>query len=247
MLRGLALVFVLILVMSNLMMLESALAQSMPKPSTPQFSLKVVNASEVSANYWVDPVGGQNMTVPSNYIVHYVIEMTIKNQPFVSYNYNGQNISLFYNVRMKESPMENWTTIYEASLRFPYQSNSDNTVLLFPIEDDSQNYAILSYYWASRDYDSPLRGISLSGAQVDFQADAMIGYVSRTIEFNSWHFTGQTSDWSNTQTAAIPVIFSDSLPTPTPSVPEFSWLAIMSLLAASFFVAIKLKQSKVNY
>jgi hypothetical protein len=35
-------------------------------------------------------------------------------------------------------------------------------------------------------------------------------------------------------------------PTPTPTVPELSWLAILPLLAAIFFVAIRLKQTKTN-
>jgi hypothetical protein len=64
-----------------------------------------------------------------------------------------------------------------------------------------------------------------SGGQVDFQVEAMIGYVYRSYDPNAtdpfgmfpWVFAGETSGWSSTQTVTIPVSSTPS-PSPTPSI-----------------------------
>jgi hypothetical protein len=56
------------------------------------------------------------------------------------------------------------------------------------------------------------------GEQVDFQVEAMIGYIHRVHNPNStsmstiypWRFTGETSGWSETQTLTINVPLSPS-------------------------------------
>jgi hypothetical protein len=71
------------------------------------------------------------------------------------------------------------------------------------------------------------------GIAVDFQVQALIGYVHRYPIINSEIFNGTESDWSNTQTITIPETSSSTSPnpTPTPNVPEFSSLTILLLLS----------------
>ena len=67
-------------------------------------------------------------------------------------------------------------------------------------------------------------GFSLTfpaGDQVDFQVEAMIGYVHRDVSqaFAPWVFTGEKSDWSNTRTLSLPT--ASSPPTPSPETTPF--------------------------
>jgi hypothetical protein len=87
--KALSLLIVAVLVTSSLTILESAYAQSIPKPSVPEFSLKVV----------ADPYD----VAPTN------VEITIKNQPFTSYiDASGNYTSLYYNVRFKGHYSGEW-------------------------------------------------------------------------------------------------------------------------------------------
>jgi hypothetical protein len=66
---------VVILAVSSLIMVEFVSAQSIPKPSVPEFTLKIV--------------------------AHQSIEVTIKNQPFTSFSANGSTVSLSYQIQIK--------------------------------------------------------------------------------------------------------------------------------------------------
>jgi hypothetical protein len=70
--RGLALALILILAVSSLIIVESAFAQSIPKPSVPEFSLQFVGS-------------------PYNALV-----VTVKNQP-----YDSDYTEMYYNIRLK--------------------------------------------------------------------------------------------------------------------------------------------------
>jgi hypothetical protein len=56
-------------------------------------------------------------------------------------------------------------------------------------------------------------------------------------QFTNYPFTGAESGWSNTQTVTIGNAIST---TPTPSVPEFSWLTLLPLFASALLVAVVL-------
>jgi hypothetical protein len=103
-------------------------------------------------------------------------------------------------------------------------------------------------------------------AQLDFQVEAVLYYEGRIKVYQLWYdFTGsivdgyisdQGSGWSNTQTISLadglvsvstssnPTISPSS--TPSPTVPEFSWLAIVPLFASSLFIAVILTHRKLN-
>jgi hypothetical protein len=144
-----------------------------------------------------------------------VVEVTIKNQPFTSYYDDslGQHVFLDYNIRLKGYFEGGWTEFYRASDGYLHQwSDSDYTVRTLRTEIGT------GITIALRD------GFSLTfpaGVQVDFQVEAMIGYVHRDISqaFAPWVFTGEKSGWSNTQTLALST--ASSPPTPSPETTPF--------------------------
>lgn len=212
-----------------------------PTPSVPEFTAKYVNSSyEVPTSYSTDPYTGQNVTHPSYYVDNESIVVTIKNQAFASFidNINGApwNISLFLNVREKGHYAENWTEIYYAD-DYLYQTNSDYTTVAYSLtQNDFQFGNDLS-----------------SGGQVDFQVEALIGYVDRDFSHGFFDapyvFNGQTSGWSNTQTVTVsgnvPLNSASPNPTTTPTIPEFHFIIpIIIFLIATTVIGVVLVKRK---
>jgi hypothetical protein len=175
------------------------------KPSVPEFTLRYVdNSFDVppSTSASTNPYTGEtsNITTAGHYVENRTIELTIKNQPFTSYESNGQIINFYYNVRIKGYYAQNWTTVY----------NPDSD---FIIQDSNYSYTKISDFPYSFGEDL------LQGGQVDFQVEALIGSVNRDASQSlaPWVFDGQTSGWSNTQTVTIPA----SAPTATPNTSTF--------------------------
>ncbi len=145
-------------------------AKAIPEPSVPQFTVRVGDEK--------------------------AIEVTIDNQEFFPYYdaSSGWNISLFYNVRIKDHSEQNWTALYRTE-DVPVESSTDQTVLSYPLTDDNSSEYVLG---------DVMRKFP-NGSRVDFQVEAMIGYIHRVQQgnFAPYYFVGQESDWSNTRTLAI--------------------------------------------
>lgn len=196
------------------MMVESAFAQSIPKPSVPEFNLELI----------VSP--------PESHFVNQTIELTITNQPLTHYyeTSSGWNTTFYYNVQIKTNQHNwsaNWSTLYTID-ELPRPSKNNYTVLSYP---SGQPQAENLYSLGDRLLDLP------PGSQIEFQVDAMIGYIHRDVRpLAPYLFTGEESGWSNTQTITIPETSTSTSPspnpTPTPTVPEFSLLAILALFSA---------------
>ena len=242
-----SLLLVVILAVSSLIMVESALAQSITKPSVPEFTLKYVdNSYDVppTTTSTTDPYTGKTITTttPGYRVEKKSIEITVTNQPFTSYSdAEGHLISLFYNVRFKGhfGGESTWTTPFYKTIRngeYGFtarnpQSNSGYTIISVPSE-----FRV--------------------GDVVDFQVQTLEGFHTPweplPMPMGTSQFTGQSSDWSNTQTITIgqtstsnptpnptqtPTNAISTTPTPalnsttpTPTVPEFSSLTIPLLL-----------------
>jgi hypothetical protein len=214
---GKSFVFVLILIMAisslSLIMIKPADAQT-SKPSVPEFSLKLIDFSGAKA-----------------------IELSIKNQPFESYQDNGQTISLYYNVHFKLHNSDSWTALYYCGDVFPTHSTSEYIKLDYPLtltSPGSSSYYLLkekagNYYILSQ--------IS-ANEQVDFRVQAMEGYLT------SASFTGQTSNWTYIQTITIPATASSPDPRSTPTVPEFPQLAILLtfIITMTLVISTKIKR-----
>jgi hypothetical protein len=225
--KGFSLLLVVILVASSLLMVESATAQSIPKPIIPEFSVQFVdNSYDVPTTHTIDPYTGQEITNQGYHVENKSIEVKIKNQPFETFkNEYDQTINLYYNIRIKGYFEENWTELYRPVYGFPQQSkDSDYTVFSYTWEENGES--------SIGTWEITLR----AGAKANFQVEAMIGYVADAGPFSDRssreYFKGETSGWSNTQTITIGEASVSTSPnsTPTPIVPEFSSLAIPLLL-----------------
>jgi hypothetical protein len=116
--KGFALFFILIMGISSLslLMFKPAIAQTITKPSVPQFTLNLIGLSQV--------------------------QIIIENQPLVL---TMSNESLYYNIRVKEHNSDNWTELYTNNRpdlpilkgTIPIQSDSQNTTL---------DYSAYGYY-----------------------------------------------------------------------------------------------------
>ncbi|MGZ4851048.1 MAG: hypothetical protein ACXV2C_06690, partial [Candidatus Bathyarchaeia archaeon] len=151
---------------------------------------------DVPDSYIISPTTGKNITIPGVHIDKRAIVITIKNQPFTTY-YDaniGGNISLYYNVQAKQHSAENWTVQYANFEDVPVRTDSENTTIVYPLYDENSN----SYSIA---IEGLVNGFPCD-AQVDFQVEAMEGYITRVfvMPFIPYRFFGQTSSWSNTQT-----------------------------------------------
>ena len=245
-----SLLLVLILAVSSLIMAKPAFAQTpipspvpIPTPSVPEFTVKFVDASyDVAPTSSIDPYTGQNITNQGYHVENRTIELTIQNQPFDSYIANGQNISFYFNVREKGHYEENWTIVYSPDLGYLTESNSEYTVTSYSLDEN------VFPFWNE---------ISSSGGQVDFQVQALIGYVSRIynpnatlqIDMYPWAFTGETSGWSNTQTVNVPSNSTSASTSPnltsTPTVPEFPTLVILPLFALLILLSIAFIRKRI--
>ncbi len=210
----------------NLTMINCSSAL-VPKPSVPEFALKFADHSyEIPTTYSTDPYTGENVTHAGYHVQSITLEVTIKNQPFVPYDEGGWRIEFFYNIREKGHYSEDFMELYRPSDGYPTQSNSEYTVVSLGTLGENG----LSLATNAKMFDVP------SGGQMDFQVEAMIGYVSRVYNPNAtgpfdiypWVFTGETSGWSNTQTLDIPVSttsLEDSTsqtPSSTPNPPSWT-------------------------
>ena len=225
-----SLLLVLLLIAPSLILVESAFAQSIPKPTVPEFTAKYVDRSyTIPATTTINPYNGQNVTNPSYYVENRTLEIAIRNQPFTPYIDSSSGaqwqITLMYQIRTKGHFAQDWTNLSFVDDGFFAASNSEYTTVSYSIGEGS--------VW----------GNLQANDQVDFQVEAMIGYVHRTIGFMSWFFTGESSDWSPTQTVTIPETSASTSPNPTPTstVPELSWLAVVTLLVGMLSAALILK------
>jgi hypothetical protein len=140
-------------------------------------------------------------------------------------------------------------------------------------QSNVSNYTEISFAF-SGNYDAIGGNVSLGanpdvGGQVDFQVQALIGYLDRIPNPNhdspmfnllspDYNFTGETGDWSNTQTITIPASSTSAsdvsatstltaTPTSTLAAPELSWLAIVPLLLSVFSVAVIVRHRKAKH
>ena len=207
---------------SSLLMVRAAPeSASKPKPSVPEFTVKFVDKSyDVPPTYEIDQYTEENVTVKEGYHVdNRSIEFTFKNQLFASYNdSSGNNIQLYYNFRFKGSYGDEWTYYPEDSnwrtvIHYGGGIQVDDTKIYPPFYTASNSdYTVVSLRLGLL---GPPVGSQVipDGTEVNFQAQALIGYFDRN-EYGYYILTGESSDWSNTQTITIG---ESQTPTPSPT------------------------------
>ena len=102
--KATTIILTIIIVTSSLLLIPLVNAQTIPKPSVPEFTLKYVdNSYDVPSTYGIDPFTGKNVMTQAGYhIQNKSIEVIVKNQPFSSYrNENNSLIELHYYILTK--------------------------------------------------------------------------------------------------------------------------------------------------
>jgi hypothetical protein len=190
-----SLLLIVFLAVSNLINIESASAQTMHKPSVPEFTLKLIdNSYDVAPTTKVNPYTGKTETSRGYHVkCDPEIDIIIKNQPFTG---------LYYQVQTKGHFSQDWRTI--GGWRMEAGDNIENQYNQYQRQNYSDQYTILRY-----DYNGNLP----SEGQMDFQVEALIGSVTvggdsdhsalYNIFYPTYTFSGVTSGWSDTQTISI--------------------------------------------
>ena len=212
--------------------------ETIPKPSVPQFTLKFDDQSY--------------FTTSNEYIDKRTVRVVINNQNFTAYKANGTVVQLDYNIQWKNHSESSWHTYGPNNtwlIPVHYYLNSTNAnQSSYPIPQTSTLNYILGKYNDGLTIDN-----FTANQQIDFQVKALIGYTEpadqptpyisngRTKYVLLYVFVGKESDWSNTQTLAIPETSPTIAPTPnptsTPTVPEFSSWIIPLLLTITLALA----------
>ncbi|MCW3998872.1 MAG: hypothetical protein NWE93_01375 [Candidatus Bathyarchaeota archaeon] len=213
---------------------QPVFAQTIVKP--PEFTLELVDHSydvPPTTKSTTDPYTNKTTvtTVPGYHVDNKTIDATIKN--------NGAS---FYNFRYKPTyGNDRWSY---------YPFNEFGNYIIIPSAIDLSNiinasttdYTVVSLTFLPKNI--PEEG------QIDIQIQGLLGYFEKnpsgmrgagfpTYDFK---FVGERSDWSPTQTFKMPAT-SDS-PSPTPTVPEFSWLVIVPLLLSILLVTLIVRYRK---
>jgi hypothetical protein len=164
---------------------------SIPKPSVPEFTLKLVdNSYDVPATYGIDQWTGETVVVEEGrHVSNISIVITIKNQAFTPCVGTDGNVTmLYYKVRVKGQFTENWTELNY----YIEASDSEYTMKYYLYGRWSDQHVLMQIPW---------------GSKVDFQVQALIGHVQAAYrDYAPWPygyyeaFTGEKGEWSNTQT-----------------------------------------------
>jgi hypothetical protein len=183
------LLLIAVLTLLSLTIVGFAFAQSISKPSIPEFTAEFVDHSYiVPASTTIDPYNGEQITHPSYTVENKTIDITIKNQPIVRPdNYTN----LFYNIREKGYFEGNWSELFHIT-----NKTNDNALH----RQSGSEYTVIS-----------IPDTFPQGGKVDFQVEAVIATAHpfwSGSNFGIW--TWEESGWSNTQTVIVLISSSSS-------------------------------------
>jgi len=174
----------MLLVAASLFALELTVAQSIPKPSIPEFLITYKDDSyDIQASTSIDPFTGKTLTNPAQHIQNETIQIAIKNQT-IPFGF------LYYDVRIRGPFSGNWTDIAHVQAN-PF---SEYTVLTYALEGNN----------ASGNFGGNLK-ISSSGGIVEFQVQAQVWHYEQSDGlFKTWYLVlADSSDWSGTTTVTF--------------------------------------------
>jgi len=241
----------------TLLTVEPTSAQTIPKPSVPEFTLKYIdNSYEVQPTYGIDPYTGKNVLTQDGFKVqNKSIEMKISNPPFTPYkDSNGHLLLLVYEVRWKPHFGSEWDGFW---LNYELATNSRFIGATEILETPNAQFTVFAFGFKGNNGSTPFYGTMRindipNDGQEDFQVRAYIGYVGsfsstdiygRSNDYTAW-VTGESSGWSNLQTINIPDgSVSSSTPNPSPTtVPEFPFVTVFFLFAVIPLITILVKK-----
>ena len=193
------LLLITVLAASSLIIISSAFAQSITKPSIPEFTAEYVdNSYDIAPTYTTDPyTNNKVIQTYGDHVDNRTVVITIKNEPFTPFtDSDGNTINMFYNVCYKGSFGQYWTRVYGV----------ERMVSNYDIPDNKYGYKIQDY---SSQNTVVLINSPPSQGQMDIQVEALQGYTNRTGEGHIifdvvWYtFYGEESGWSDIQTLTV--------------------------------------------
>lgn len=241
--RLFSLLLLFTIAVSSLITVESAAAQSIPKPSVPEFTVQYVdNSYDVSTqqhpvsstNPYTGEITNSTSVVYGYHVDNRTIVLTITRQPFTEYQSNGQNINLFYDVRFKgHYGQQEWIGLFNPD-------NSYSPSIEGMTSESTADYTTYSFQIGGSE--NAFGADINNGGKVDFQVEALIGSIHRDASqaLAPWVFDGQESGWSNTQTITVP----SASASPSPTVPEFSIFAVFLLFVIPLIATLLIRKPK---
>jgi len=210
--KSLCLLFV-VLSAASLLVIQPTTAQSIAKPSVPEFTLKYV------------------------YRFGNTIDVIIENQPFTSITLpDGHITELRYFVHAENQFS---TSPIKINTKFPLQDSTSVS---------NQTIVTMTSERLVVDFPYPNGWFLIIDGKMDFKVNAEIGYRDFINNSTRYYFhVLEESGWSPTQTISLPdgAITISNSPTPSPTVPELSWLALLPLCLIVLTVALTLKHKQV--
>lgn len=255
--KSFALILTLIVITPSLTIpiIKTANAQTITKPSVPEFTITVNDHSyyepSTTPSYYTDPYTGEKHLIKEGQEGHSVqngtIDLTIYTQKLDDYSVQGNSVSLYFRVAYKGHFEPSWNYF------LPDYGFYGNDSQYLHASQDGINKVQFGFGQFSFDfgeyksiYIPPSFGEIEEGGQIDFKVEAFVGHTSaskyatqRGLE-TYYAYIGESSGWSDVQTVSVPdgkvTIAGSTDPTPTATLPELSLLVILPLLLAVFSV-----------
>ncbi len=264
--KYLSLFLVVALAASSILIVKSTYAQSIPKPSVPEFTLKYADHSyDMQPTYEIDPyTGKETLKQAGHHAQNVSIVVNIKNQQFTPSEVNGSTLQLYYRLQLKGHFENKWQPLRGGD----YIPASSSTVANGLKDPNSPTTVVVLGFDSNEDNagaNEILIGVPIKG-KIDFQVQSALGIfvtLESTDRFGRTHdfeaFSGESSSWSNTETISLPdgeISISPSqnptltpspspdVTSPTPSVPEFPLLALLPCIVIVPFIAAVIKRKQ---
>jgi hypothetical protein len=229
-----AVLLTIIIVTSYLILLAAKpiSAQTTPTPSVPKYTLQYVDGSyDVPTTHTIDPYTGETIIHQGYRVNETIFEMVIQNQLNPIDN-------LYYAIGVKGHYSTEWISFFDLSESLPRQDpTATQTIIRLGILDEDG----LTLQGAHKSITIPFCG------KEDIRVQALIGSIGRNASapMAPYTFYGTQSDWSPVQTITVPSASSVS-PTPSPTVPELSWLIIVPLFLSVCAAALGMFRYRKN-
>jgi hypothetical protein len=245
-------ILVLITAMVLTCSIVAGTSTSITKPSIPSFTLKLIDSSyDIPTTTVTDHYTGQILTNDGSHVEARTLQITINNEPFTPFLVQvgdlNWTVDYYYNIRWKGHFEQDWHEMFLISDGYLHRDSGSQTL-----------FASLGEYSATEGLKMNVQSMYTTfppNAQVDFQVEAMIGYLSREVSVipsGGWTFNGETSGWSNTQTIIIDNNSSTTDPStsPTPSaseLPPLVFLVVVFLVSAVSLVVLRRRLGSTQF
>jgi len=231
------LLLIVALAIPMFIVVEPVFAQSISSSSATEFTLKLTDHSydiPAKTTSSTDPYTGKvtTTTIPGYHVKNITIDAIINNNLGASY----------YNFAYKGHYEKDWNF-------FPFHPNASNGYTLadsysVPFQASSSSYTTVALTFLPKVPENGTIDIQVQALFGNFKAVPYGHLAPLPAPTYDFYFNGTVSDWSNTQTFTMPA--TSASPSPSPTIPELSWLVIAPLLLSVFSIAIIVGHRRVS-